>query len=128
MKTVERVRDGTLTPPKISGCQAKLDAVCGLLLVNGPCGGWDGVRLESVCCDGQRSVQLRRRHSPSPPLLGAPFSKSAPEGTGGSGIRSMTHRSRFPLLCSLGDNKIGDVGAEGLGKALETNTTLEILG
>ena len=50
------VRDGTLTPPKISGCQAKLDAVCGLLLVNGPCGGWDGVRLKSVCYNGQRGA------------------------------------------------------------------------
>ena len=65
--------DGTLTPPKFSGCQAKLDAVCGLLLVNGPCGGWDGVRLKSVCCDGQRGIQLRCHHSPSPPLLGALF-------------------------------------------------------
>ena len=53
------VHDGRLTPPDIEGCQAKLDAVCGLLLVNGPCGGWGGLRLKSVCCDGQRGVQLQ---------------------------------------------------------------------
>ena len=33
----------------------------------------------------------------------------------------------FGVLCSLGDNQIGDEGGKGLGEALKDNTSLQRL-
>ena len=38
--------DGLLKLHGIGKNKSKLDAVCGLLLVNGPCGGWNGQKLK----------------------------------------------------------------------------------